>query len=192
MSNISPPPPPISPARIKTYSKFLSKHLRHSPEAIGLSLEIGGWVAVDDLLRACAKFGMSIDKTTLSFIVSENDKQRFSYDPTMTRIRANQGHSVEIDLQLPAIEPPELLYHGTARHNLASIMQTGLDQRNRHHVHLSTDITTARNVGKRHGQAVVLLVQAGEMWRKHYVFHRADNGVWLTEQVPPAFLSILE
>jgi putative RNA 2'-phosphotransferase len=192
MSDNTAPICPISPARLKSYSKFLAKHLRHSPEAIGLSLEPGGWVNVNDLLKACAKFGMRLDPTILSWVVSENDKQRLSYDSTMTHIRANQGHSIKIDLQLPAAQPPALLYHGTARHSLPSILATGLDKRNRHHVHLSTNSTTARQVGNRHGQAVILLVQAGEMWRNQHVFHCSDNGVWLTEQVPVAFLSILE
>jgi putative RNA 2'-phosphotransferase len=194
MSNttaIPPSPPSISPARLKSYSKFLSKHLRHSPEAIGLSLEVGGWVSVTDLLSACAKFGMPIDGDILRLIVSANDKQRFGFDASQTRIRANQGHSVAIDLQLPEVEPPALLYHGTARQSVVAILASGIEARSRHHVHLSTDQATARNVGQRHGQPVVLLVQAGEMWRNNYVFYCSDNGVWLTEQVPSQFLSVV-
>jgi putative RNA 2'-phosphotransferase len=137
-------------------SKFLSKHLRHAPEAIGITLEPGGWVNVETLLKACTKHGMRISRETLNQVVSDNNKQRFGFDETGTLIRANQGHSTNVELEFESLTPPETLYHGTATRFLPSILETGLQRMKRHHVHLSSDLETAAKVGTRHGKLVML------------------------------------
>lgn len=175
--------------RLITVSKFLSKHLRHAPQALGLSLRPGGWVLVDDLLAASARLGFPISYDELLECVATNDKRRFSFDDTGDLIRANQGHSVEVDLQLQERQPPEVLFHGTVERFLASIMAEGLKKGTRHHVHLSQDVETARKVGARRGQPVILKVDAGKMHREGCQFFLSANGVWLTAAVPPAFLA---
>jgi putative RNA 2'-phosphotransferase len=167
-------------------SKFLSKHLRHAPQDIGLTLDESGWVDVDELLAAAARAGFPITRDELEHVVTTNNKQRFSL--VGNRIRANQGHSVEIDLQLPAVEPPELLYHGTVAANLPAIRAEGLRPMTRHDVHLSSDVDTATRVGARRGKPVVLTVQAGLMHAEGHVFRVSENGVWLVAAVPPKFL----
>src|SRR5918995_1133373 len=136
-------------------SKFLSKYLRHAPEEIGLSLEPGGWVAVDLLLAAATQHGRPLTREELSDIVATSDKQRFAFDETGDRVRANQGHSVEVDLQLDPADPPDVLYHGTAEAMLPAILAAGLLKMRRHHVHLTRDAETAVRVGSRHGRPVV-------------------------------------
>jgi putative RNA 2'-phosphotransferase len=177
--------------RIVKVSKYLSKHLRHQPERLGLTLEEGGWVRVDDLLAACARHGMRVSLAELTEVVAKNDKQRFSFSEDRARIRANQGHSVEVDLQLEALVPPDLLYHGTGAKSVELILRDGLLKMNRHHVHLSIDHETAHRVGSRHGRPVVFHVDAGSMHAAGRVFYRSDNGVWLTEAVPTVYLSIV-
>jgi len=172
-------------------SKRLSFVLRHRPDSIGLSLSEHGWVGVDDLLAALATSGTALSRDDLSRVVSTNDKQRFELDPVTDRIRARQGHSVEVDLALEPAAPPDVLFHGTPRRNLDSIRETGLDRRARHHVHLSPDVETAQRVGRRRGDAVVLAVDAAAMAAAGHTFWRTDNGVWLTEQVPPEHVSEL-
>lgn len=169
-------------------SKYLSKHLRHAPERLGLTLGPGGWVAVDELLAACAAHRFAITRAELEEVVAMNDKRRFAFDATGERIRANQGHSVDVDLQLEPAAPPELLYHGTGERSVESILATGLERRNRHHVHLSPDTETARRVGMRHGRPVILTVAAGEMARAGHRFFVSANGVWLVDDVPPRYL----
>ncbi|MBI4853036.1 MAG: RNA 2'-phosphotransferase [Acidobacteria bacterium] len=169
-------------------SKFLSKYLRHEPESLGLSLALGGWVMVDDLLAACKKKSFPITREQLEEVVEKNSKKRFSFDPTGTQIRANQGHSVEIDLQLEPKIPPPTLYHGTAEKNLESIKSIGLQKMSRHHVHLSKDISTANNVGTRHGKPLVFAVDTSAMQKAGHTFYCSDNGVWLTDNVPPQYL----
>lgn len=176
--------------RLVRISKYLSKHLRHSPEQIGLTLEEGGWVKVNDLLAACAANRMPITQELLDEVVDQNNKQRFSFNDDRTRIRANQGHSVEIDLQLKPQKPPKMLYHGTGHQNVDAILREGLNKRNRHHVHLSPDAETATNVGARHGRPVVLTVDAEAMHDAGYLFFCSANGVWLVDEVPPTFLTI--
>ena len=149
--------------RLVKTSKFLSKHLRHAPEAIGLQLSSDGWASVEELLAACARAGMKISRTELDEVVEKNSKQRFAFDETGTRLRASQGHSIEVDLELEPIEPPEKLYHGTAAHNVDVILRDGLLKMRRQHVHLSADIETATRVGQRHGRPVVLIVDAAAM-----------------------------
>jgi putative RNA 2'-phosphotransferase len=169
-------------------SKFLSKHLRHAPEEIGLHLEAGGWVAVANLLAACAAHGYPLTRDELEDIVEDNDKQRFAFDESGQRIRAQQGHSVEVDLQLAPAEPPAVLYHGTAPAALPAIRAAGLQKMSRHHVHLTTDEATARRVGQRRGRPVLLAVDAAGLHAAGGVFYRSGNGVWLTEAVPPQYV----
>lgn len=175
--------------RLVTVSKYLAKYLRHAPHELGLTLQPGGWVPVDDLLAAAQKHGFPISYDELVACVETNDKQRYSFDVSGEMIRANQGHSVEIDLQLEEREPPELLYHGTVERFLPSILKEGLIRGKRHHVHLSKDVETATKVGARRGKPVILIVDAGRMHRDGHRFLLSVNGVWLTDTVPPAYLT---
>ncbi|WP_405599784.1 RNA 2'-phosphotransferase [Streptomyces sp. NBC_01410] len=167
-------------------SKYLSKHLRHQPERIGITLDENGWVAVEELMRAAAAHGFRFTRAELDHVVAVNDKRRFTIDGT--RIRANQGHTVEVDLDLPTAEPPEYLYHGTVARSLDAIRAEGLRPMKRHHVHLSPDRETATRVGARRGRPVVLSVDAGAMHRAGHLFRVSANGVWLADAVPPEFL----
>ncbi|MDZ8186158.1 MAG: RNA 2'-phosphotransferase [Nostoc sp. ChiSLP02] len=178
----------MSDPRVIKISKYLSKYLRHTPEEIGIELAPGGWVAVEKLLTACAKNKFLISRQELQLVVESNDKQRFSFDSTGTLIRANQGHSVEVDLQLEAVVPPDLLYHGTGHKSVESILEKGLCKMSRHHVHLSRDIATAQKVGARHGKPVVFIVDAAAMHQAGYIFYCSDNGVWLVDSVPTEYL----
>lgn len=175
-------------AQLVKTSKFLSKHLRHDPRGLGLTLEEGGWVRVDDLLKACDRKGMRLSRADLDRVVADNDKQRFSFDAKGTRIRANQGHSVQVDLQLEAVAPPSLLYHGTGHGTADAIEQDGLRKMRRHHVHLSTDVATATQVGARHGKPVIFEVDSAGMHRDGFEFFCSENGVWLVDEVPPKYL----
>ncbi|MEV6165453.1 RNA 2'-phosphotransferase [Streptomyces sp. NPDC052052] len=167
-------------------SKYLSKHLRHQPERIGITLDASGWVAIDDLLRATALHHFPLTRTELDHVVAVNDKQRFAIEDG--RIRASQGHTVPVDLALPPAEPPAFLYHGTVGGALDAIRSEGLRPMNRTHVHLSPDRATATRVGARRGRPVVLSVDAAAMHRAGHTFYVSANGVWLTAAVPPAFL----
>ncbi|WP_418961417.1 RNA 2'-phosphotransferase [Streptomyces tritici] len=167
-------------------SKYLSKHLRHQPERIGLVLDAQGWTEIDALLSAAAEHGFRITRAELDHVVATNDKKRFAIEGT--RIRASQGHTVEVDLDLPAAEPPAYLYHGTVARFLDAIRAEGLRPMARHHVHLSADRETATRVGARRGRPVVLSVDAGAMHRAGHVFRLSANGVWLTDAVPPEYL----
>jgi putative RNA 2'-phosphotransferase len=177
--------------RVINVSKYLSRHLRHNPGGLGLILEVGGWVRVDDLLAGCARKGFRISRAELDEVVAQNDKQRFSFDATRSRIRANQGHSVEVDLQLQPTTPPAVLYHGTGHRTADVIAAEGLQKMRRHHVHLSEDVPTAIRVGARHGRPVVFAVDARAMAEAGVEFFCSDNGVWLVEEVPPRYLSVL-
>jgi putative RNA 2'-phosphotransferase len=178
--------------RVVRISKYLSLHLRHRPARLGLELAPGGWVDVEELLAAAARDGVRLDWADLEEVVARNDKRRFSFDGDGRRIRANQGHSVDVDLGLDPLAPPETLYHGTAERFVDAILATGLEPRGRHHVHLSADEETARRVGARRGRPVVLAVAAGELHREGADFFRSANGVWLVDAVPSAFLRPLE
>ncbi|MEU1087387.1 RNA 2'-phosphotransferase [Streptomyces sp. NPDC005892] len=167
-------------------SKYLSKHLRHQPERIGLTLDPNGWVDVAELLEAAARNHFPITRAELEHVVVANDKQRFALEGD--RLRAHQGHTVGVDLDLPPAEPPPFLYHGTVARSLTEIRAEGLRPMGRHHVHLSPDRETATRVGARRGRPVVLSVDAGAMHRAGHVFRVTANGVWLAESVPPAYL----
>ncbi|MFK0247341.1 RNA 2'-phosphotransferase [Amycolatopsis azurea] len=169
-------------------SKRLSRHLRHAPGDIGITLTPDGWVDVDTLLAALRRNGLHLTRAELDEIVAGNDKQRFAFDESGLRIRASQGHSVEVDLALPAATPPGVLYHGTVSRFLGAILHEGLRPMNRHAVHLSANVETARTVGGRRGVPVVLLVDARAMAAAGHEFQVSANGVWLTAAVPPEFL----
>jgi putative RNA 2'-phosphotransferase len=180
----------VSNYRLTKISKFLSKYLRHTPEEIGIKLSPGGWVNVDELLAACAKYKFPITLEELREVVFTSDKKRFAFDSTFTLIRANQGHSTEVDLQLEPVVPPDVLYHGTGKISVDAILQTGLCKMSRHHVHLSPDINTAKVVGARHGKPVIFIVDTVAMHKDGYVFYCSDNGVWLVDNVPPKYLNL--
>ncbi len=169
-------------------SKFLSFVLRHRPEEIGLELGEQGWVEVDLLIEAAARSGRRFTREELDRVVATNDKQRFALSDDGRLIRASQGHSVRVDLALEPVEPPETLFHGTATRFLKSIAREGLRPGSRQHVHLSLDEKTATTVGSRHGVPAVLVIRAGSMHREGFVFYRSDNGVWLTDAVPVAYI----
>ncbi|WUJ79760.1 RNA 2'-phosphotransferase [Streptomyces sp. NBC_00377] len=171
-------------------SKYLSKHLRHQPERVGLTLDEAGWVEIDDLIAASSAHGFPFTRDELDHVVAANDKKRFAVEGT--RIRASQGHSVEVDLGLPAATPPSYLYHGTVARHLDAIRAEGLRPMNRHDVHLSPDRETATRVGARRGRPVVLAVDAAAMHRDGHVFQVSANGVWLTKAVPAAYLRFPE
>ena len=173
-------------------SKFLSLVLRHKPETIGVTLDENGWVSVDTLLERINISGTEIDIGILKYIVDTNAKKRFAFNEDLTLIRAGQGHSVTIELGYTPQQPPEILYHGTAIKNIKSILQHGLEKRERHHVHLSSDIATATNVGSRHGKPVIFKVASARMYTDGYTFIVSENKVWLTDNVPPKYLTLLE
>lgn len=167
-------------------SKYLSKHLRHQPERIGLTLDEGGWVEIETLMAAAEAHGFRFTQDELDHVVANNDKRRFAIEGS--RIRASQGHSVEVDLGTAAATPPAYLYHGTVDRSLDAIRAEGLRPMNRHDVHLSPDRETATRVGARRGRPVVLSVDAAAMHRDGHEFRVSANGVWLTAAVPPRYL----
>ena len=170
-----------------TVSRFLAYVLRHRPDAIGIELDGGGWVGVEELLAALSRHGRPLPRARLERVVAESDKRR--YELADGRIRAAQGHSVAVDLGLAASEPPPVLYHGTVERFLGRILAEGLRPGSRTHVHLSPDTATARTVGARRGEPVVLAVDAAGMHAAGHRFFRAANGVWLTAAVPPGWIS---
>jgi putative RNA 2'-phosphotransferase len=172
---------------IKT-SKFLSLILRHEPERVGLKLGEAGWASVDELLLTVNRNGVPLTLDQLKHIVATSDKKRFAFSEDGARIRASQGHSVEVDLQYSPQVPPELLYHGTAERFLDSIRKTGLQKMERHHVHLSAEKVVTLEVGARRGRPVLLTIRAGEMHGAGHVFYLSANGVWLIDHVPTQFI----
>ena len=173
---------------LKEVSKFLSLILRHKPETIGITLDEHGWADVDDLVRGIAKTYKDFNWGTLDEIVETDEKQRYSYNEDHTLIRANQGHSIPVDVELEKVEPPECLYHGTGEKYKKSIDKQGLIPKSRLYVHLSPDFKTAIEVGKRHGDPIVYAVLSGKMYRDGYEFFKSVNGVWLTKSVPVKYL----
>lgn len=179
-----------SPATLVETSKYLSYVLRHAPESIGLALDREGWIALDDLLAAAAGAGRPLARDVVLEVVASSDKKRFTLSPDGRLIRAAQGHSTaSVAMTHAPKAPPARLYHGTATRFLDAILAQGLTPQSRHHVHLSPDRATAAAVGARHGMPVILVVDAAAMQAQGYVFHQADNGVWLTASVPPEFLA---
>ena len=174
---------------MKELSKTLSYYLRHAPHELGLCLQPGGWVEVDELLAGLQKQGMACSREELARVVASSDKQRFALEGS--RIRANQGHSVSVDLELTPEVPPDLLYHGTTERFVDSILREGLKKGERHHVHLSLDVETARRVGLRRGPPVLLVVDSAAMHRHGCLFYRSANSVWLSDAVPPEYLRLL-
>ncbi len=172
-------------------SKFLSLVLRHEPAKANLTLEPGGWVHIDDLLAGAAGAGVKLSRDELEQVVRGCEKQRFAIDETGTKIRANQGHSAEVELPFEPAEPPAELFHGTTERNLASVLRSGLLKMARHHVHLSRDAQTATKVGARHGKPVLLVVDTASMRADGHLFYCSANGVWLVEHVPPQYLRVM-
>ena len=168
-------------------SKYISLILRHKPEVIGISLDEHGWANVDELIEGVSRTH-KLDMTMLEDIVRTDEKQRYSFNGDKTLIRANQGHSIPVDVELKEVIPPEYLYHGTAEKSVAGIEREGLKHMSRLYVHLSPDMETAKKVGCRHGKLVIYKVAAGKMHKDGYVFYRSVNGVWLTEAVPVKYL----
>lgn len=171
-------------------SKFLSLVLRHKPDEIGLALDDNGWADVAELITKSTAAGIQLTPVILEHIVASNAKKRFAFNEAGDRIRANQGHSVNIELALAPVQPPPILFHGTADRFLSSIMEQGLLKQERQHVHLSADIDTAISVGRRHGRPVVLEIEAMQMFNEGHEFFLSDNGVWLTDRVPKEYLSL--
>jgi RNA:NAD 2''-phosphotransferase len=168
--------------------RFLSLVLRHKPSAAHIKLDDNGWADVDDLLAGCNRAGRRIDRETLERIVRDNSKQRYKFNEDRTRIRANQGHSVAVDVEMEECAPPEFLYHGTASRSIESICAEGIKKGSRQHVHLSRDTETAMQVGKRHGKPLLLRVSAAAMHRDGHKFWLSANGVWLCEHVPWSYV----
>ena len=169
-------------------SKFLSLVLRHKPEEIGIKLDESGWVSVQELLDACAKHGVELDPHKLQAVVQTNDKKRFAFSADGKRIRASQGHSIELDLAYEPAMPPDVLYHGTATRFLDSIRKQGLLKQARHHVHLTDSIDTASKVAARYGKAIVLTIRAHNLHQAGHAFFISANNVWLTEHVPVEYI----
>ena len=171
-------------------SKHISYVLRHNPEAAGITLDEHGWAVVDDLIDGVSKTH-PITRDVLEEIVRTDAKQRYSISNDGTRIRANHGHSVKVDPEPEEMEPPEFLYHGTAVKRVGSILEKGILPMERIYVHISEDVRTAMEVGRRHGKPVVFRIKSGEMHRDGYPFFRSTNGLWLAREVPPRYLELL-
>ncbi|WP_046754948.1 RNA 2'-phosphotransferase [Kordia jejudonensis] len=174
--------------RTKNISKFLSYLLRHNPGEIGIILDENGWTSVSILLEKINVDTQTLSMEELIYVVDTNEKKRFAFSEDKTQIRANQGHSINVNLALNAKEPPSYLYHGTVAKFLESIQATGLQKGSRHHVHLSADKETAINVGSRRGKPIILTIKSGEMHAKNHTFYQSENGVWLTDEVPVGFI----
>jgi putative RNA 2'-phosphotransferase len=172
---------------IVSASKFISLVLRHQPEVIGLPLDSEGWAEIDALIQL-SQTHHPLTRALIDEVVATNNKQRFAISDDGRRIRARQGHSIEVELGLAAIDPPEYLFHGTAMHSVATIRREGLSKRSRQHVHLSAEADTATRVGSRHGRPEVLRIRAAEMIAAGHAFFRSENGVWLTDAVPAEFI----
>lgn len=177
--------------KIEKLSKFLSLVLRHKPEQIGIALDEHGWANVDELIDGFKKSEREMNTEILAEIVVTDNKQRYSYNDDKTLIRANQGHSIPVDVELKEMDPPPFLYHGTAMRTVAQIMKEGLKPMSRLYVHLSKDVATAKNVGKRHGTPEVLRVNSFRMAEDGIKFYLSENGVWLTKYVDPKYLEVI-
>lgn len=176
----------------KSVSKFLSFVLRHSPETIGLELDENGWADVEELIEKCNKKGSQNEMTAelLDYVVDNNDKKRFAFNEDKTKIRASQGHSILVELDLTETEPSDYLYHGTVGKFLENIRKEGLQKMSRQHVHLSKDKETAIKVGSRRGVAQILKIRSGEMYKDGFKFYLSENNVWLTDEVPAKYIEL--
>ncbi len=174
---------------VKHISKFMSLVLRHKPEEIGLKLNENGWAYVEELIEKINAKGIQVDKETIERVVATNDKKRFAFNEDKTMIRASQGHTIDVELDLPVTIPPDILYHGTATRFLESILTEGLQKQSRQHVNLSATMETAMSVGSRHGKPVILAINAKSMQDAGFKFYLSANGVWLTDVVPVQYIS---
>lgn len=173
---------------LENIGKFLSLILRHQPQAVGIQLDEHGCANVEELLEGMSNHGKPVDMQTLEYMVANNDKKRYSFNDDKTLIRANQGHSIPVDVELEEKVPPEYLYHGTGEKYVSSIEKNGLLPKSRLYVHLSNDVSTAENVGRRHGSPIVYKIHSAEMHKDGYCFYLSVNGVWLTKKVPVKYL----
>lgn len=174
--------------RTKHISKFLSYVLRHNPDKLGITIDGNGWTSVEMLLQKINTGEYSLSMEELEEVVATNTKKRFSFNEDKTQIRANQGHSIKVDLALQPKQPPTYLYHGTVEKFMQSIREKGLLKGSRHHVHLSADKETATNVGSRRGKPIILTIKSGDMHAQNHTFYQSENGVWLTETVPTEYI----
>jgi len=179
----------MTESRIVKVSKFMSLVLRHNPQKIGITLDENGWADTKLLISGLCRNGHNVSLEDLKEVVANNDKQRFKFNDDYSKIRANQGHSVTVNVEMKEIQPPDILYHGTATRFWESIRTEGLTARNRLHVHLSADKETATDVGKRHGKPIVLIINATQMYKDGFVFYLSENGVWLVNAVPSKYIS---
>lgn len=173
---------------LENISRYMSLILRHKPDIIGISLDEHGWANVNELINGIAKNNAGFNMESLEEIVRTDSKQRYSFNDDKTLIRANQGHSIPVDIELEEKEPPEYLYHGTGEKYVESINRQGLIPKSRLYVHLSKNVKTAESVGERHGRPIVYLVHSGKMYKDGYKFYLSANGVWLTKKVPVEYL----
>ncbi|MBL7975028.1 MAG: RNA 2'-phosphotransferase, partial [Candidatus Kapabacteria bacterium] len=182
----------INKKNIVNLSKFLSLVLRHKPEEIGVTLDENGWCSVEELLQKIQIKQTSCTMEVLEYVVDTNPKQRFAFNESKTMIRANQGHSIEIDLNIEPQVPPEILYHGTTKNVLDSVIKEGLKKIQRHHVHLTTNVHTTLEVARRYGEPVLLQINTEAMHKAGHIFYCTANNVWLAESVPPEYITIQE
>lgn len=178
--------------RLIQISKFLSYVLRHDPGALNLTVDPGGWVDLNTLLRRAREDGRTLNRTKIRQVIEASEKERFTLTDDGTKIRANYGHSIDVDLALSPTRPPDHLYHGTARHALSSIRNEGLRPQSRQYVHLSTTREEAVSVGQRHGLPVVLPIDAPALHEAGYTLYHSADSVWLTRHVPPSFIQFPE
>lgn len=175
------------PDSITRTSRYISLVLRHKPEAAGIQLDSHGWASVPELIRGVSRTH-PLDMALLERIVAEDEKQRYSFSEDKSKIRANQGHSIPVDVELQELKPPCRLWHGTAEKYVSSIEASGLISKSRLYVHLSGDFDTAVQVGRRHGTPVVYLIDSNRMYLDGHRFYRSENNVWLTDHVPVQYL----
>jgi putative RNA 2'-phosphotransferase len=175
--------------RLTVQSKFVSFVLRHSAEKLGLDIDSQGWVSVEGLIRLCHKSKyIDIDRAVLEKIVESDMKHRYDFNEDGTKIRANQGHSMEcVKIEFDRLVPPQVLFHGTSCNVLPAIHEKGISKMKRHHVHLSETLETAQTVGRRHGKLAVIVIDASQMWADGVEFLRSENNVWLVDHVDPKY-----
>lgn len=178
--------------KLKKGSKFLSYVLRHDPGAIDLPLDAQGWALVSDLIELTKNRNPRLTRPLIEKIVNSCEKQRFTLNEFGSKIRANQGHSINIDLELKPIKPPAVLYHGTATRYLGEILSRGLVKKNRHHVHLAENKAAATSVGQRHGKVAVLKINAQAMFDNEIYFYQSKNKIWLTDEVPVEYIEVIQ